>query len=96
MPYSRATGGGGRGGRRGGPNPRSNPAPSHHGSHDKNVLVISASLFSKREHESVAMVAMTYTGTSEEEAIASFLEKLATAFPGATCAGWNPELGIAR
>jgi hypothetical protein len=89
-----STGAGGRAGRRGGPTPRSAPAPSHHGAHDTNVLEISASLFSKRQHESVAMVAMTYTGTSEEEALARFVEKLAAAFPGAVCAGWNAEPGL--
>jgi hypothetical protein len=85
--------GGGRGGRRGGA-PRSSAPHTHHGGPDTNVFEISASLFSKRQHQSVAMVAMTYTGSSEEEAIAKFVEKLASAFPGAVCTGWNADLGL--
>lgn len=90
-PQLTTTGRGGRGGRRGGA-PRS--AVPHTHRPDTNVFEISASLFSKRQHQSVAMVAMTYTGTSEEEAIAKFVEKLAGAFPGAACTGWNADLGL--
>jgi hypothetical protein len=78
----------GRAGGRGG------GAPPPAGPRDTNVFEVSASLFSKRQHQSVAMVAMTYAGPSEEEAIARFLEKLGASFPGATCAGWNPDLGV--
>jgi hypothetical protein len=87
-PALSTTGRGGRGGGRRGGAPRSAPSHPHHGP-DTNVFEISASLFSKRQHQSVAMVAMTYTGSSEEEAIARFVEKLAAAFPGAVCAGWS-------
>jgi hypothetical protein len=61
---------------------------------DPSSFEVSASLFSKRQHESVAMVAMTSKGTTEEVAIQKFAAKLAAAFPGAACAGWKADLGV--
>ena len=61
---------------------------------DRNFLELSASLYSKKMRQSVAMVAMTYTGASEAEAFRQFTEKLAAAFPGATCEGWLADLGV--
>ncbi len=78
------------GGRRGGGAPQHHTPPPRSG----NALEITASLYSKRQHESVAMVSMTYVGSSEQEAIAKLTEKLASTFPGATCAGWNEDLGL--
>jgi hypothetical protein len=78
----------GRGGRR-----SSTSRPSGHGG-DTSVFEMSASLFSKKQRQSVAMVSMAYTGVSEDEAIARFVEKVAAAFPGATCAGWSADLGL--
>ena len=43
---------------------------------------------------SVALVALEYSGESVDEAIAGFTAKLASALPGATCAGWNWEVKI--
>jgi hypothetical protein len=85
-------GGGGRGRRSGSGSPRpSNGGVGHHGS-ENDVLQISASLFSRLKHESVALVSMSYKGASEAEALAKFSEKLAAAFPGATCRGWKPDM----
>lgn len=61
---------------------------------DRNFLELSASLYSKKLRESVAMVQMTYKGASEAEAFKLFTEKLAAAFPGATCEGWLADLGV--
>jgi hypothetical protein len=78
----------GRGGRRG-----ITSRPGGHGG-DTSVFEMSASLFSKKQRQSVAMVSMAYTGVSEDDAIARFVEKVAAAFPGATCAGWSADLGL--
>jgi hypothetical protein len=50
---------------------------------------MSASLFSVRQHRSVAQVEMKYTGASIDEAIKRFSERLAAALPGLSCAGWS-------
>ena len=52
-------------------------------------LDLSASLFSVAHSQSVAVVAMQYTGGSIDDAIAKFATKLGHALPQATCAGWN-------
>ncbi|MGH7271736.1 MAG: hypothetical protein ACREJ3_14995 [Polyangiaceae bacterium] len=56
---------------------------------DTNELDMSASLFSVKSGRSVALVAMKYSGASEDDAIARFAAKLGEALPGATCTGWN-------
>jgi hypothetical protein len=50
---------------------------------------MSASLFSVRQHHSVAQVELKYTGESIDEAVKKFSEKLASAVPGLSCAGWS-------
>jgi hypothetical protein len=78
--------GGGRGRRSAPRNPGGRgPASSN------DVFEVSASLYSGPQHQSVALVAMSYTGASEEEALAKFIAKLGATFPGATCAGWKAE-----
>jgi hypothetical protein len=57
-------------------------------------LDLSASLFSVPKAASVALVALEYSGESVDEAIAGFTAKLASALPGATCAGWNWDAKI--
>jgi hypothetical protein len=56
---------------------------------DRSAFEVSASLFSPRDHRSVGLVAMEYSGSSASEALTRFAEKLRTALPGATCAGWH-------
>lgn len=68
------------------------PGPHAHADHD--VLELSASLYSKKMRQSVAMVEMTYRGASEKEAVQQLTEKIAAAFPGATCEGWLADLGV--
>ena len=83
----------GGGGRRGGvPQTSTGGRPTHQG--QPNVFEITASLFSIHEHKAVALVAMSYTGASEDDAYAKFTAKLAASFPGATCRGWNPDVKI--
>jgi hypothetical protein len=69
--------------------PRNPGGRGHASSND--VFEISASLYSSPQHQSVALVAMSYTGASEEEALAKFIAKLGATFPGATCAGWKAD-----
>ena len=57
-------------------------------------LEVSARLFSVREHRTVAVVAMTYTGKNADEAIASFIERLRNELPGMRCQPWNPEVHV--
>lgn len=57
-------------------------------------LDLSASLFSVPKAASVAVVALQYSGSSVDEAIAGFTAKLASALPGATCTGWNWEAKV--
>jgi hypothetical protein len=54
-----------------------------------NEFGMAATIFSVRLHRSVARLNMTYTGTDHEEAVRSFVEKLGTILPGATCRGWK-------
>jgi hypothetical protein len=75
--------------RNNGPMFRPKPAPTA-----LDQLDLSASLFSVPKAASVALVALQYSGESVDEAIAGFTAKLASALPGATCAGWNWEAKI--
>ncbi len=83
---------GGGGGRRGPQGGTRGPGPQS--SVERNFLELSASLYSKKMRQSVAMVEMTYRGASEKEAVTQFTEKIAAAFPGATCEGWLADLGV--
>ena len=60
----------------------------------RDSLEISARLFSVREHRTVAVVAMTYTGKSADDAIASFIAKLRTELPDMTCKAWNRDVHV--
>lgn len=64
----------------------------HHDSHD--VFEVSATLFSVHEHHNVALVTMSYTGKSADEAIAAFSAKLRTELPGMRCEGWKPDVKV--
>jgi hypothetical protein len=55
---------------------------------------LTALFFGVREHKTVAVVEMNYTGTSGEEAIAEFRNRLESEFSGASCAGWNFSVEI--
>ncbi len=82
-----AAGGGLGRGRGGGAGPGQRSAPSR--STAPGGLELAASLFSVRQHKSVARLNMSYTGTSVEEAFRRFAAEVAAVVPGSTCKGWN-------
>jgi hypothetical protein len=53
------------------------------------ALQISALLYSVRDHQAAALVEMTYTGTSMEDALREFNQRMDTEFPHGHCAGWD-------
>jgi hypothetical protein len=50
---------------------------------------MSASLFSVREHRSVGLVAMAYSGQSVDDAVAKLAARLGVELPGSSCTGWD-------
>ena len=60
----------------------------------QDALEISAALFSVREHHTVAVVAMTYTGKSLDAAMAAFIAKLRAELPGMRCQPWNRDVHV--
>jgi hypothetical protein len=58
---------------------------------DQSVFQVSATLFSVREHRSVAELAMTYEGSSTDAAIAKFAARLGDELRGSSCTGWSAE-----
>jgi len=50
---------------------------------------MSASLFSVRDHRSVGLVSMQYSGPSVDDAVSKLAAKLGVELPGSTCSGWN-------
>jgi hypothetical protein len=88
-PPPSAIGGGRRGmGRAAYPQGRSAPRPS------KDAFEVAASLYSVREHKTVGILAMTYTGTSTDAALASFVERLRSELPHMQCRGWKHDVKI--
>jgi hypothetical protein len=78
------------GGRRAGHGMRSSgPQGAAGATTDGNVLEISALLYSVAKAQSVALVAMEYSGASVEDAETKFAARLAQAFPSMACAGWD-------
>jgi hypothetical protein len=61
---------------------------------DRNAFEMSASLFSVREHKSVALVSMGYSGQSGSEALQKFIAKLREALPNLPCVGWHLDTPI--
>jgi hypothetical protein len=74
--------------RRGGglPSPSDRSARS---STDRSVFEVSATLFSRQLHHSVAIIDMTYSGSSVEDALRKFAVKLGSEMPRSTCTGWD-------
>jgi hypothetical protein len=76
----------GRGGRRG----RSpSGMPGGHSRGERTSFEMSASLYSVQLGRAIAVVSMTYTGSSQTEAFDKFRGELAKIFPHATCVGWD-------
>jgi hypothetical protein len=77
-----------RGGRRG---RGAMPSGPGEGLTDRSVFEVSASLYSVRQHRSVAALSMAYKGPSVDEALRKFADKMATEWPSATCSGWRED-----
>jgi hypothetical protein len=60
-----------------------------HGLADGASFEMSASLFSVREHKSVGLVAMAYSGPSVDDAVAKLAARLGVELPGSSCTGWD-------
>jgi hypothetical protein len=56
---------------------------------DGAALEMSASLFSVKEHRSVGMVSMAYSGPSVEDAVQKLAARLGEELPGSSCVAWN-------
>jgi hypothetical protein len=56
---------------------------------DGDSFEMSASLFSVKEHKSIGMVAMSYSGPSVDDAVSKLAAKLGVELPGTTCTGWD-------
>jgi hypothetical protein len=82
----------GRGGRgmRGGARPR---APQSQET-PRDVLDLSATLYSVAAGRSVAAVELQYSGTSLDEALRRFAAEVAHSLPQMKCAGWNWEKNL--
>jgi hypothetical protein len=81
--------GGGRGGgrgMRGGARPRGVPPPPET---PRDVLDLSATLYSVAAGHSVAVVELQYSGTSMEDALRRFAAEVAHSLPQMKCAGWK-------
>jgi len=50
---------------------------------------MSASLFSVREHKSVGLVALAYSGQSVDDAVSKLAARLGVELPGSSCTGWD-------
>jgi hypothetical protein len=80
---------------RGGGSGMSRPTGTSPGSRRPRALAdgaefeMSASLFSVKQHRSVGMVAMEYSGPSVEDAVQRLAERLGVEIPGSKCGGWN-------
>jgi hypothetical protein len=56
---------------------------------DDNALVMQADLMSVETREVVGRIALRYTGTDGEDAIAKFMQQIRMELPSCTCTGWK-------
>jgi hypothetical protein len=56
---------------------------------DGNAFEITATIYSRKEHRSIAELDMTYGGQDLDEAMQRFADAFGKSFPGWTCAGWD-------
>jgi len=61
---------------------------------DRSEFDISASVFSIAQSHSVALVSMSYSGRSVDEAVNKFAQKLGETLPGAACVGWKADVKV--
>jgi hypothetical protein len=81
---------GGRHGRMGGGGGSRAPEPTT----DQNVFELAASLYSVKTKHSVAVVAMSYTGSSVAEALTKFSDRFQLEMAGSRCSGWSRDVKI--
>jgi hypothetical protein len=67
--------------------------PSGGGDAEPSTLELGASVYSIALRRSVAEVTMTYTGSTEEDAVDRFATKLGELLTGSSCTGWGPTQG---
>jgi hypothetical protein len=60
----------------------------------REAFEVAVTLYSIRDHQTVALVAMTYTGKSVDEAMAAMIAKLRAELPGMRCVGWKPDVRV--
>jgi hypothetical protein len=68
-------------------------APDKHAA-ARDVLQLSASLFSVSQGRSVASVDMQYSGDSIDKAIGEFTDRMRRLLPASTCTGWNWDANV--
>lgn len=56
---------------------------------DDNALVMQADLMSTETREVMGRIALRYTGTSVDDALAKFIEKIKLELPTTACTGWK-------
>ncbi len=81
--------GGGRGGRG-----AQGSAPPKKAAGDANAFEIVGVVFSAKAHKSVGAIRLTYTGTSVDEALQSFMTRVGEEIPQATCGAWRSDLHL--
>jgi hypothetical protein len=58
------------------------------------ALEVSASLFSVRQHRSVAVVAMSYVGDSLPDALRQLAQRLRATLPASRCGAWDASVRV--
>jgi hypothetical protein len=86
--------GGGMRGMGGGRRRSGTPPPDPEKSALRGEFQMFASFFSPRVHHSVATLSMTYSGSSLDDALGKFADRLGTVASGSRCAGWNWQVPV--
>jgi hypothetical protein len=61
---------------------------------DRSEFDIAASVYAITAGHSVALVSMSYSGRSVDEAVTKFAQKLGETLPGAACVGWKADVKV--
>jgi hypothetical protein len=70
---------------------RGTPSSPTRRSGDVNAFEVVGVVFSMAAHHSVGAIRMTYTGTSMEDALQSFMTRLGAELPQAVCGAWKMD-----
>jgi hypothetical protein len=84
---------GGPPGRTGGHHSQTAADPAF-GKKTHDAFELGAAIFSTREHRTVGLVTMTYTGKSTDEAFTLFANKLRAELPAMRCGGWKRDVKV--